>query len=108
MQQFCKYGSVRGAAGNRRPYRDPYLFYLFQLEFGAHDRIVESVRDQTASLSRQGLEPQTSTPEQFGAFIHGGDREEPQSSTSALVPRASQRIGLIYQPHDSVAVVCVC
>jgi len=25
MQQFCKYGSVRGAAGNRRPYRDPYL-----------------------------------------------------------------------------------
>jgi hypothetical protein len=23
MQQFCKYGSVRGAAGNRRPYRDP-------------------------------------------------------------------------------------
>ena len=22
MQQFCQYGSVRGAAGNRRPYRD--------------------------------------------------------------------------------------
>ena len=26
MQQFCKYGSVRGAAGDRRPYRDPALF----------------------------------------------------------------------------------
>ena len=26
MQQFCKYGSVRGATGNRRPYRDPLLF----------------------------------------------------------------------------------
>jgi hypothetical protein len=26
MQQFCKYGSVRGAAGNRRPYRDPAFF----------------------------------------------------------------------------------
>ncbi len=22
MQQFCQYGSVRGATGNRRPYRD--------------------------------------------------------------------------------------
>ena len=22
MQQFCQYGSVRGAASNRRPYRD--------------------------------------------------------------------------------------
>jgi hypothetical protein len=22
MQQFCPYGSVRGASGNRRPYRD--------------------------------------------------------------------------------------
>jgi hypothetical protein len=22
MQQFCPYGSVRGALGNRRPYRD--------------------------------------------------------------------------------------
>ena len=22
MQQFCTYGSVRGASGNRRPYRD--------------------------------------------------------------------------------------
>jgi hypothetical protein len=22
MQQFCMYGSVRGASGNRRPYRD--------------------------------------------------------------------------------------
>jgi hypothetical protein len=22
MQQFCIYGSVRGASGNRRPYRD--------------------------------------------------------------------------------------
>ena len=22
MQQFCTYGSVRGALGNRRPYRD--------------------------------------------------------------------------------------
>ena len=22
MQQFCTYGSVRGAPGNRRPYRD--------------------------------------------------------------------------------------
>ena len=28
MQQFCKYGSVRGATGNRRPYRDPLLFGL--------------------------------------------------------------------------------
>ena len=27
MQQFCKYGSVRGAAGNRRPYRDPPLIH---------------------------------------------------------------------------------
>ncbi len=30
MQQFCQYGSVRGATGNRRPYRDiaytPELF----------------------------------------------------------------------------------
>ena len=24
MQQFCQYGSVRGATGNRRPYRDNY------------------------------------------------------------------------------------
>ena len=22
MREFCKYGSVRGAAGNRRPYRE--------------------------------------------------------------------------------------
>jgi hypothetical protein len=22
MQQFCPYGSARGASGNRRPYRD--------------------------------------------------------------------------------------
>ena len=26
MQQFCTVGSVRGAAGNRRPYRDPDYF----------------------------------------------------------------------------------
>ena len=28
MQQFCTYGSVRGALGNRRPYRDksPFTF----------------------------------------------------------------------------------
>ncbi len=26
--------------------------------------------DMKESLSRQGIEPQTSTPEQFGAFIH--------------------------------------
>jgi hypothetical protein len=25
MQQFCTYGSVRGALGNRRPYRDSYV-----------------------------------------------------------------------------------
>ena len=25
MQQFCTYGSVRGASGNRRPYRDKTL-----------------------------------------------------------------------------------
>jgi len=25
MQQFCTYGSVREAAGNRRPYRDPLV-----------------------------------------------------------------------------------
>ena len=29
MQQFCKYGSVRGAAGNRRPYRDPQIMRCF-------------------------------------------------------------------------------
>jgi len=23
MQEICLYGSVRGASGNRRPYRDP-------------------------------------------------------------------------------------
>jgi hypothetical protein len=28
MQQFCQYGSVRGATGNRRPYRDS-SFTLF-------------------------------------------------------------------------------
>ena len=28
MQQFCKYGSVRGVAGNRRPYRDRYLLMV--------------------------------------------------------------------------------
>jgi hypothetical protein len=26
MQQFCTYGSVRGALGNRRPYRDKTRF----------------------------------------------------------------------------------
>jgi hypothetical protein len=26
MQQFCTYGSVRGASGNRRPYRDKIEF----------------------------------------------------------------------------------
>ena len=26
MQQFCTYGSVRGAPGNRRPYRDTAAF----------------------------------------------------------------------------------
>ena len=31
MQQFCKYGSVRGAAGNRRPYRDPNAVHLTSL-----------------------------------------------------------------------------
>jgi hypothetical protein len=25
MQQFCPYGSARGASGNRRPYRDKSL-----------------------------------------------------------------------------------
>jgi hypothetical protein len=25
MQQFCTYGSVRGALGNQRPYRDKRL-----------------------------------------------------------------------------------
>jgi hypothetical protein len=25
MQQYCPYGSVRGATGNRRPYRDESL-----------------------------------------------------------------------------------
>jgi hypothetical protein len=25
MQQFCPYGSVRGATGDRRPYRDESL-----------------------------------------------------------------------------------
>jgi len=28
MQQFCPYGSVRGALGNRRPYRDKTGFDL--------------------------------------------------------------------------------
>ena len=34
MQQFCTYGSVRGAAGNRRPYRDPLMF--MKTESGDH------------------------------------------------------------------------
>ena len=29
MQQFCTYGSVRGALGNRRPYRDKSRFEGF-------------------------------------------------------------------------------
>ena len=28
MQQFCTYGSVRGALGNRRPYRDRSTLFL--------------------------------------------------------------------------------
>ncbi len=32
MQQFCQYGSVRGATGNRRPYRDnSYTLKNFQI-----------------------------------------------------------------------------
>src|SRR5208337_1949845 len=31
MQQFCTYGSVRGAPGNRRPYRDKSLRSLLPL-----------------------------------------------------------------------------
>ena len=36
MQQFCQYGSVRGATGNRRPYRDnSYTHTQFALR-GCH------------------------------------------------------------------------
>ena len=27
MRESCKYGSVRGARGNSRPYRDPFLLH---------------------------------------------------------------------------------
>ena len=33
MQQFCTYGSVRGAPGNRRPYRDKSLRSLHPLSY---------------------------------------------------------------------------
>ena len=37
MQQFCQYGSVRGATGNRRPYRDnsytPFEIPIPRLKF---------------------------------------------------------------------------
>ena len=31
MQQFCPYGSVRGAPGNRRPYRDKTTLHMNSL-----------------------------------------------------------------------------
>jgi hypothetical protein len=34
MQQSCTYGSVRGASGNRRPYRDKTLSACDFLRFG--------------------------------------------------------------------------
>jgi len=30
MREFCTYGSVRGASGNRRPYRDFVIFFSIQ------------------------------------------------------------------------------
>ena len=55
MQQFCQYGSVRGATGNRRPYRDDGFFgRVPQPQSGAlsaKPRVVRGFRQSQLRLS---------------------------------------------------------
>lgn len=55
MQQFCQYGSVRGATGNRRPYRDDgFCGEMLQPQSGAlsaKSRVVRGFRQPLRRLS---------------------------------------------------------
>ncbi len=46
MQQFCQYGSVRGAASNRRPYRDHDITHDIGLHYNRKkiSKIITSAR----------------------------------------------------------------
>ena len=56
MQQSCTYGSVRGALGNRRPYRDrkPVIkdFFLRVLSFESYFPILNHVAGQRFAANR--------------------------------------------------------
>ena len=58
MQQFCQYGSVRGATGNRRPYRDnTYTPMLETRHFLQAHTILEETRavHSNPSMSLSGV-----------------------------------------------------
>ena len=40
MQQFCQYGSVRGATGNRRLYRDKFLYPEIPMLFLIQENVI--------------------------------------------------------------------
>jgi len=70
MQQSCPYGSVRGAAGDRRPYRDEMLHGLRE-----HRELASRVRDAEKAgefpLSLRLMRKLASALSQPVAFRHG-------------------------------------
>ena len=53
MQQFCQYGSVRGATGNRRPYRENS--YTPEPRSTTKSRRVVSASCSIRTISRSGV-----------------------------------------------------
>ena len=78
MQQFCTYGSVRGAAGDRRPYRD---------ETGVRN----------TALAAQCPAPAVSTLISHSAGLPLGSHAEPATAWQATMRKTSRRRSL--PPH---------